>query len=366
MKCPGSPLVRATVWWISCAMVLLLGGCGEDDPTAPDPEEIDVAAGGLTSAWTVNVGNAAALATYDGDGDGSEEIFVSDVSGTMHVFAATGTLVRTFPFQGDPFLIEIGTDGLAGPQVVNYRTWGPEITVSYTLGNLRWLYGTSSAVNGARWGDIDGDGTDELVVGYNGSGGLHMLDSTGQLIWSVSTFGNVWSQAIIPANSPGGPLVLATEAGGNVQVFDGAGNHMRTLNPINEYHATMDATVTGPGGGIQIIASSQVASDLDVAGVVAFDEMGTVAWTDRLLSMSAANRARPTVFSRGDLNGDGFVEWVYHNDSGTLVVREVGGTQLAQLADQSTIDAHAIATATGAGLLLTLESGVLTAYSFTP
>ncbi len=35
MKSPGSPRARVTFWWISCAMIVMLGGCS--DATGPDP-----------------------------------------------------------------------------------------------------------------------------------------------------------------------------------------------------------------------------------------------------------------------------------------------------------------------------------------
>src|SRR6266404_2617670 len=91
-----------------------------------------------------------------------------------------------------------------------------------------WHYSATFGVNGAHWGDLDGDGTDEIIVGMNGFGGLQALAADGKRLWRASA-GNVWGQAVVPATKDRAALVFATEASGSVRIFDGQGHQVRTV-----------------------------------------------------------------------------------------------------------------------------------------
>src|SRR6266853_353247 len=63
-----------------------------------------------------------------------------------------------------------------------------------TTGKELWSYSALMGVNGAHW-DLDGDGTDELIVGMNGLGGLDAVSADGKKLSHVA-LANVWSQAV--------------------------------------------------------------------------------------------------------------------------------------------------------------------------
>jgi hypothetical protein len=69
--------------------------------------------------------------------------------------------------------------------------------------------------------DVDGDKLDDVVVGYNGSGGVHVLDGNGRLRWKSTAVGNVWKVAAGDVLGVGTPQVVVT-SGGKIHLFNGA------------------------------------------------------------------------------------------------------------------------------------------------
>jgi len=75
-------------------------------------------------------------------------------------------------------------------------------------GEVLWSLNSVTGIDDIAAGDLDGDGTLDLVVGWNGADGLSRHDPQGRLIWQVPD-SNVWSVAIVDvppgAASPSGP-----------------------------------------------------------------------------------------------------------------------------------------------------------------
>lgn len=211
---------------------------------------------------------------------------------------------------------------------------------------------TGGGIDGAHWGDLDGDGTDEMILGMNGFGGLHALSAEGKRLWRVRGIANVWNQAVIPAGKQPA-MVFATEAGGTIRVFDGEGKRVRTLHPLGDYYAGMTAAVMDAGHSVQLLAIGN-------GRVVVFDPTGTVAWH----TPTNANWVNQFCAS-GDLDGDGTAEWVFFDDADNLVIASIEGVRKATIENQSGVESFAIAqNSEGKGILVTLQSGTLTAYGF--
>src|SRR5262249_19091612 len=74
--------------------------------------------------------------------------------------------------------------------------------------------------------DLDGDGLDEVIVGFNGSTGLHALNGKGEVLWKVTGIGNVWHVS-------GGDMgdgkrqVVTTSGAGRVHFFNADGSNRR-------------------------------------------------------------------------------------------------------------------------------------------
>jgi hypothetical protein len=210
-------------------------------------------------------------------------------------------------------------------------------------------------LDGAHWGDLTGDGNDEMVIGMNGFGGLEALSADGKKLWSAS-LGNVWSQAIVPAASNRPALVLATDVNGSVNIFDAAGKRLSSLHPASGYFAQMTAGAA-ESNAVQIIAFSGTA-------VEAFDQAGKAAWTTS--GLSNMGKKFPCAVM-GDLKGDGSKQWAFLDGAGDLVIATTGGLKVSSIPNQSLLQGLAIAPRPGQGaLLLTLNGGVVEAHSFGP
>ena len=79
--------------------------------------------------------------------------------------------------------------------------------------------------------DLNGDGMDEVIIGYRGFTGLHVLDSAGHLLWKNTEMGNVSHVTAGNVDASSGPEVITTSATGKVSIFDGAGKHLRDIDP---------------------------------------------------------------------------------------------------------------------------------------
>ena len=116
MKCPGSPPARVNIWWISCAMIVILGGCG--DSTGPNPEQIPgtwdlTGISSMTGGQTFNIPASEIAAdpvtrTFRADGTGTE-----DYQGAMPEFTwSTSGSTLTMTAQAGFELIGIGASGV--------------------------------------------------------------------------------------------------------------------------------------------------------------------------------------------------------------------------------------------------------------
>jgi thiol-disulfide isomerase/thioredoxin len=305
--------------------------------------------------WSKALLGAQALCPGDWDGDGSGEILVA-AGQQLHVLAADGTERNTIQLPDRFSLIEFGRHKTQGSRLLGYDKWGHKVSVMDATGKEFWSYPSASAVNGAHWGDLDGDGTDEMIVGLNGDGGLHALAADGKPLWSEMNIGNVWNQAIISAGNDRPALVFATEAAGTVRVYDAKGKLLRTIRPNGEYCAQMTAAVIDPSNRIQAIAVGQ-------GDAIAFDESGQVAWSTPTMKDNGSWRSAP--FACGDLDADGKSEWVFMEASGDLVLATSAGERLGAVSLPTGLDAFAIIPGkAGRGILMLLSSGTVRAFAF--
>lgn len=308
------------------------------------------------SRWVMESA-AVTVASGDWDGDGRDDLLVVDPGRKLRVFAEDGTEKTGVSLPGDFTHIELGRHRKEALRLLGHTNWGRQVVAMNGAGKTLWSYRSGMGVNGAHWGDLTGDGTDEMIVGMNGSGGLHAVSADGEQLWRAGGIGNVWNQAIIPAVSGQPAMIFATEAGGSVRVFDADGNPIRTLRPLDEYFSQMSAARVHPSGAIQIVAQGDV-----TAG---FDEEGHVAWSTPAIRDHGAWRRGS--FASGDLTGDGLPEWVFLDVDRTLAVVLPGGEKLASVPEKGELEAFCVLSRPdGEGLLVTLVDGKIEAYGFEP
>jgi hypothetical protein len=306
--------------------------------------------------WSHSIPGAQSMCVGDWDKDRTSRILVADGS-TLHALDSSGAERSATPLSDNFKIIEFGRNKTDGARLLGYNPWGQGIEVVDHNGKKLWSYHSTLGADGAHWGDLDGDGNDEMIVGMNGFGGLVALSSDGKKIWSAK-LANVWNQAIVPATSNRPARVFATEAGGSVRVFDGAGRSLATLQPGGGYFAQMTAHAIDDKS-IQIIG-------INVNSTVAFDETGKVAWTTS--AITTAGGWRSCYFAAGDLKGDGSMQWVFLDGAGDLVIATPAGQKIASISSQKSLQSFSVAprVAGQSGLLITLDHGNVTAYALQP
>lgn len=112
------------------------------------------------------------------------------------------------------------------PAAITFGVWSQDVIACAADGKRLWTYPRGDGVDDVWAADLDGDGLDEVIIGYNGGGGLHVLSHTGELLWKYTRIGNVWHVAAADVNGDGRPEVITTSATGQVHVFDRDGKNL--------------------------------------------------------------------------------------------------------------------------------------------
>jgi peroxiredoxin len=295
-------------------------------PGRPTPNPRTAAAGPtrtLAERWSASLSDVSSLAVCDWNGDGTPEIAAASGE-TLHVLDGAGAEVARVGLPDQGSRVDCTSVPGGGVRVLAYETWSPKVEVRDGLGKTLWSYPAKAGIDGAHWGDLDGDGTPEMIVGMNGRYGLHAVSIDGKPVWQVPELENVWNQAVVPGRDAAATRVVATEQGGHVVVIDGRGRKLASYQPLDQYFSPL-AAARLPGGGTQLLVASETRA-------VALDLDGRVSWSAGLPRRPRGTWSWP-LFASGDLTGDGTPEWVFatHDAPRVLEVRSTDGTAVARL-----------------------------------
>jgi len=305
--------------------------------------------------WSNSVPGGQAICAGDWDGDGRPDILVADAGKQLHVFGADGVKKASISLPGQFAAIDCGRDKQKGVRLLGYERWGRKVIVMDATGKEIWHYSATFGADGAHWGDLDGDGTDEMIIGMNGLGGLQAVAADGKRLWRAGG-ANVWGQVVIPATKDRAAIVLATDASGSVRIFDGKGHPVRTIRPGGKYCTQLAAAVIDSKAEVQALALGQ-------DSILAFDLTGRVAWSTSV-SQNAASWVN-VVFASGDIDGDGAAEWAFMDSAGDLILVTAAGEKVAAIPGFSGASGFEIVPdVNGHGQLITLSFGALRAFSF--
>ena len=155
------------------------------------------------------------------------------LAGTMGaLFTGPGIAANFVPFekrQEHINVIQLNSRGVFG--FMNRGSWCREARVMDFTGKPLWSYGAGlDGVNDMVSGDIDGDDIPEFAVGFNGGGGIHLLNNQGMKLWEFPD-GNVWHVEMVDLNGDGVKSIVHSNASGDITVRDNQGKILSRNEP---------------------------------------------------------------------------------------------------------------------------------------
>jgi hypothetical protein len=154
------------------------------------------------------------------------------------------------------------------PEFVTFGSWGHAVSAIDDDGRDLWTYaGPDTGTDDVWVTDLDGDGRDEVIIGYNGGGGLHVADSNGETRWSRTDLGNCWHVCGGDADGDGKAEVLSTDARGSVYVFAADGTP-RSVLAATAYANMVRVTRPSPEAPPLIVGAGDVGSAAGDSGAL--------------------------------------------------------------------------------------------------
>jgi len=208
---------------LALGIPMLTGGCVElpERPQSLDQPGVRMGSGWLQATRfheDPRLGSITQIVRRGADGD----------------LAIVGTRAALFlPAHSEPpRLVEFGAEA-GHAELVEWPDGGPRFldrgAGGWQTGALigpdgvrLWQPASGMGMNDLAAGDLDGDGVPEFAVGYNGGGGVRLLDAAGHERWRELD-GNVWHVEILDADGDGHPEIVHSNAAGQVTVRDAAG-----------------------------------------------------------------------------------------------------------------------------------------------
>lgn len=236
----------------------------------------------------VRLGRVTAIVALQAEPDPRRALIIAGTGGAVYL-DARWAVTRTVAFGRCATHVDvIAAERGRPPRFLNRGSWGCDAALMDQDGRVLWTYGGrgfAGGVNDTAAGDLDGDGALGFVVGFNGAGGVHRLDASGQKLWSQAD-GNVWHVELVDADGSGRRQIVHSNAGGQMTIRDGAGQVVRrTRLPVYFSHFSL-ARWPGKDDRIRALEISDGALWL-------FDFTGAVS------ARLDAPRASPTLRPRG-------------------------------------------------------------------
>lgn len=163
--------------------------------------------------------------------DANQTVYAVDTQGRCLNLNREGVLQSAVQLNDRPSVLRtanlIGDDAA---ELLTFTSWGRAVKAHNAEGDSLWTYALSQGVNDVWPHDLDGDGLAEVIIGYNGSTGLHVLDNRGKLLWKNTGIGNVWHVTAGDVRGSSQPEVVTTSAQGIVHIFSADGEKIADVS----------------------------------------------------------------------------------------------------------------------------------------
>ncbi len=187
------------------------------------------------------------IVELDLDPDPGLEIGLASTNGATFINNNSDTISKVMfeSWLNHVEIIDINNDNTY--EFMNRGSWLSGASTYDHHGEEIWTYtyedrGTDDACAG----DIDNDGQLEFVVGFNGGGGVHLLDENGDNVW-VKPDGNVWHVEMVDTNNDSTFEIVHSNVSGDITVRNGKGKVI-SKNEVSPHHYLSDFSISSwPG-----------------------------------------------------------------------------------------------------------------------
>jgi hypothetical protein len=229
----------------------------------------------LNGTWTGVAGNETSGELYAANGK------------SIALFDAAGNTVREFSAFA-PILRRARINASGDVALLAFSMWSPQVTAYGATGQKLWAYPrtreTSVGLEDVWAVDLNGDNVDEIVIGFGGFTGVHVIDVQGNLLWQSSAIGNVWRVTGGRVGADGSVSVVTTSARGQVHVFTADGKSRTDLDP--RFYAVMVRVVRAKVSVASdtILAAGTPLGAANTVAVAALSGTGSIKWSVQLPS----------------------------------------------------------------------------------
>lgn len=228
------------------------------------------------------------------------------------VLGLDGKVRRSFPMEVHVDTLRSARLGdAADGEFIGFRKpWGDAVVAFNSAGKVLWQQTSADGLDDVWAADLDGDGRDEVIAGYNGKGGLHVFDHAGMRRWKNTDLTNVWSVAAGNILGAEKKQVIAPAKTRNVEIFDADGRSIKLLDaPVNVQMVRAVRLAKNDASDVILIAG---AADVGDSAIAALDGNGKLLWFEhdrkkyqQVDSMAVCPNRPWVAISGGGINSSG-------------------------------------------------------------
>jgi len=211
-------LQQICCWFVGLSVLIV--GSIEGSDKDPASRELKLT-WSLTGDWTGVAGV-----------EGEEVIYALDAGANCLELDLKGKKRREFKLKGAGGTVLRLADwpGQNRRTLLTFGVWSSGLTAFNLEGKQLWSYPRITGIDDVWTARSNEQKAGDVIVGFNGGTGLHVLDEDGQVRWKSAAIGNVWHVSSGDVLGDGTSQAVTTSSAGKVHVFDNKGNRRKDLD----------------------------------------------------------------------------------------------------------------------------------------